>query len=320
MIVRDGAETLADCLASVVPVVDELVVVDTGSTDGTPEIARRFGAIVHRIEWPADFAAARNAYLDLARMPWILSLDCDEWLGQVEPTTFRRWLTTRPAAAYGVTIRNYVHAGRWPRHLAPSELAAGDGGRPWIPSRTVRLFPRIAGVKYAYPVHESLIPSVRARGLRLRSCALPIHHRITPPSREAAAAKLALYEELGLRKVAQYPRYFRGHLELGRIFVERSQPDRAEHALRTCIRLNPFSESAYYYLVLTLLDADRPNDARRALDRGLLRRLDRMYLEGLLHLKTGESGQGASLLRHVLRERPAYVAAQRALEAAGAER
>ncbi len=66
MIVRDEAADLPRCLASVEGVVDEIVVVDTGSTDGTPGIAAAAGARVQRIEWPSDFAAARNVSLAAA--------------------------------------------------------------------------------------------------------------------------------------------------------------------------------------------------------------------------------------------------------------
>lgn len=81
MIVRDEAAGLRRALDSARPWVDRLVVVDTGSRDDTPAIARAAGAEVHAIAWPADFAAARNAALDLARADWHLVLDGDEWLG-----------------------------------------------------------------------------------------------------------------------------------------------------------------------------------------------------------------------------------------------
>jgi len=80
MIVRDEAERLDDCLASVAGFVDELVVVDTGSQDASMEIARRHGATVHQIAWPGDFAPARNQALDRVNGDWVLVLDADEQL------------------------------------------------------------------------------------------------------------------------------------------------------------------------------------------------------------------------------------------------
>jgi tetratricopeptide (TPR) repeat protein len=80
MIVRDEAESLAACLASVRDVVDEMVVVDTGSEDDTVAIARAAGAVVRHLPWPGDFAAARNAALRWVTGDWVLVLDADERL------------------------------------------------------------------------------------------------------------------------------------------------------------------------------------------------------------------------------------------------
>jgi tetratricopeptide (TPR) repeat protein len=80
MIVKDEAELLPRCLASVQAWVDEIVVVDTGSTDRTMAIAREYGAQVYSFQWCHDFAATRNESLKYATGDWILVLDADETL------------------------------------------------------------------------------------------------------------------------------------------------------------------------------------------------------------------------------------------------
>jgi glycosyltransferase involved in cell wall biosynthesis/Tfp pilus assembly protein PilF len=80
MIVRDEEEMLPQCLAAVAPAVDEIVIVDTGSTDSTIEIARSFGARVIEREWTGSFSDARNASFDAATGDWIVYLDADEVL------------------------------------------------------------------------------------------------------------------------------------------------------------------------------------------------------------------------------------------------
>lgn len=80
MIVRDEAQNLPNCLASVQSVVDEMVVLDTGSTDGTPDLAAQLGAKVHHFDWVNDFAIARNEALQYVTGDWILVLDADERL------------------------------------------------------------------------------------------------------------------------------------------------------------------------------------------------------------------------------------------------
>ena len=80
IIVKNEEKNLPRCLASVKNVVDEIVVLDTGSTDRTPEIAQEFGAKVHYFEWCNDFAAARNESLKYVTGDWVLVLDADEYL------------------------------------------------------------------------------------------------------------------------------------------------------------------------------------------------------------------------------------------------
>lgn len=80
MIARNEARCIERCLASVREHVDAMFVLDTGSSDGTPDIARRAGARVESFDWCDDFSAARNASLQLADADWALVLDADEWL------------------------------------------------------------------------------------------------------------------------------------------------------------------------------------------------------------------------------------------------
>lgn len=80
MIVRDEESNLDRCLQAAKPYVDEICVVDSGSTDGTVAIAKKYGARIQEIVWPDDFAEARNISLEMAGGDWILVLDADEVL------------------------------------------------------------------------------------------------------------------------------------------------------------------------------------------------------------------------------------------------
>lgn len=78
MIVKNEENNLRNCLTSVRKFVNEIVIVDTGSTDNTQEIARDFGANVYEFSWSADFSAARNFALSKSTSDWNLILDADE--------------------------------------------------------------------------------------------------------------------------------------------------------------------------------------------------------------------------------------------------
>jgi tetratricopeptide (TPR) repeat protein len=108
MIVRDEEEMLPRCLAAVADAVDELVVVDTGSTDRTVEIARSFGARVLEHEWTGSFAEARNVSFDAATGDWLMYLDADEVLAR-EDAPMLRALTGRTwREAFYLSETNYT--------------------------------------------------------------------------------------------------------------------------------------------------------------------------------------------------------------------
>ncbi|MFM9914847.1 MAG: glycosyltransferase [Rhizobacter sp.] len=137
MIVRNEARCLARCLDSVRAHVDDMLVLDSGSTDGTPDIARSCGARVARFSWVDDFSAARNAALAQVDTPWRLVLDADEWIASGAEAI--AGLRSREPAFLGlVRVDSQVSDERDQLQQAPS----------WLP----RVLPR--GVAYAGRIHE----------------------------------------------------------------------------------------------------------------------------------------------------------------------
>ncbi|MCR4403067.1 MAG: glycosyltransferase [Firmicutes bacterium] len=137
MIVRDEEEFLPGCLDSVKGVADEIVVVDTGSTDRTMQIAREYGARVYQYEWSDDFAAARNESLKHATCGWILVLDADERLGAGAGETLKAVARGgRPKAIYAARIVNSSAPGSETQHYFP------------------RFFPNREGIRYEGLIHE----------------------------------------------------------------------------------------------------------------------------------------------------------------------
>jgi glycosyltransferase involved in cell wall biosynthesis len=313
MIVRNGAATLRDCLESVVHLVDELVVVDTGSGDDSVSIARSYGARVIEIDWPEDFSRARNAYLAAARHPWVLSLDADEVLPPLERRTVNALIAARPTAAFVFTVRNYFLMCRRDWWLAPTEFGGESApGIGWMSSHTVRLFPRRRCVTYQYPVHESLVPALRVAGIRRRRSSIPVHHNGYLQA-EVVSAKTEMYRRLGLAKIAQHPCYFLGYLELGRVFLRDGELEGATRLFERALRLNPFYVKAYYYAALASLRQGRHEHSRRLWARG--RRLfpkhaDLLYLGGLIELEAGNTIQAATHLAAAMQQAPQLAALQ----------
>ena len=110
MIVRDEQSHLPACLESIRGVVDEILIVDTGSSDATVSIARSFGARVHAHPWTGNFAEARNAGLELASGSWILYIDADERLHPISPEVVRARLEAATEVALRVRLRLFAAA------------------------------------------------------------------------------------------------------------------------------------------------------------------------------------------------------------------
>jgi hypothetical protein len=159
LIVRDEAARLPACLASVRPLRAEIVVVDTGSADDTPDIARAAGARVAELPWPGDFAAARNASLALATGRWVLVLDADETLPAASVEAVRKIVAGPADHACSLVQR--------------SSLAAGAGH---VVVRIVRLFPRHPGVRFERPVHEQVNTSLERSGIRIVDTEVVLDH------------------------------------------------------------------------------------------------------------------------------------------------
>jgi len=145
LITRNEAANIGDCLASVLPLAAQIVVVDSGSTDGTVDMACAKGAtVVVTPDWPG-FGAQKNRALDLAEQPWVLSIDADERVTPELARDIRRVLEMGDDAldAYK-TARLSNFCGRWIRHCG------------WWPDHVVRLFRRGSARFSDDAIHESV--------------------------------------------------------------------------------------------------------------------------------------------------------------------
>lgn len=171
LMVRNEAEHLRRCLASLAGAVDTIHVTDTGSTDNTVAVARSFGAEVRSFAWCDDFAAARNASLTGVTADWLLVLDADDAFPSGEALKLRGELAADACAA---TVRYVVS----PTHT---------------PLRTVKLLRHGLGARYEGIIHESpdawLAEQWRA-GWRLQHLPVTLlHHGYTPAAMPGKTAR-----------------------------------------------------------------------------------------------------------------------------------
>jgi glycosyltransferase involved in cell wall biosynthesis len=212
LIARDEERHLPRCLASIAELVDEIVVVDTGSRDGTIDVARSFGAVVVEAEWTDDFAAARNLALGLATGRWILSIDADEWLAPTARDALHA-LLDEPFAAYRVLLRP-----------APGHT----------PYRECRLFRNLPSARFEGRIHERVLPSLA--GLPVGACDLLIEHTGYVGTREAKARRdlplLEAHLASGADDLDQWRRLADAAAASGDLAHARDAYDRAIHLAR----------------------------------------------------------------------------------------
>jgi tetratricopeptide (TPR) repeat protein len=206
MIVRDEAERLERSLSSVAGFVDEMVLLDTGSTDDTVAIAERCGAVVHHLSWPGDFAPARNAALTHVRGDWVLVLDADEVLTEQAREPLRQLM-----ADPDLLLINLL------RH----ELGAAQA--PY--SNVSRLFRRHPAISWSRRYHAMVDDSVAAElarepRWRIADCPVPalLHDGYRPEllasGHKAQRLRAAMEAELAERPGDAYAAAKLGALEI----------------------------------------------------------------------------------------------------------
>lgn len=186
VIVRDEEEHLGSALGSVKDLADEMIVVDTGSTDGTILEARRLGAKVYETSWNNDFSEVRNLALAKATKEWILVLDADEELASTDHDTIRTLVRSEPTAAFSIEQRTYTHSSGIPG-LAPVSIEDpfAKGCPAYFADRQIRLFPNGGAVRYSCEIHESVEESLIEADIPIRESGIVVHHygRLGPSNR-----------------------------------------------------------------------------------------------------------------------------------------
>jgi tetratricopeptide (TPR) repeat protein len=256
MIVKDEATTLAATLDSARPWVDEMVVVDTGSTDATPAVARAGGAQVYEFPWGDDFAAARNASLARATGDWVLVLDADEVL---LPATGQVLKDLDQGHPLGETVATDVLA----INLLRLEL-----GAPQAPYTLItRFFRRLPTVSFYRPYHETVDDSLAAlqaqdqRWQVITLTTVALHHRGYDPAVVAQRGKFERARRTMETYLASHPDDAYLANKLAALYIQSGQTDQALNLLREALvqapSLDPITRyELYYHRALARADSD----------------------------------------------------------------
>ena len=247
MIVRNEEARIAACLASVQDLADEMVVVDTGSSDATVSLARAAGARVEQIDWPGDFAPARNSALTFLNGDWVLVLDADEQL-RPEVIPVLKQLMAEPDALVINLLRYEVGAA-----MAPY-------------SSVSRLFRRHPAIRWSRPYHSMIDDSVQELltsepHWRILDCAEPaILHDGYRPELLAGTDKAERLRQAMEAELKAHPGDPYASAKLGGLLISEGKHDQALPLLRQGLEQTATQDAERYELLVHLALALSPND------------------------------------------------------------
>ena len=217
MITKNEEFFLEQCLNSVKDLVDEIIIVDTGSTDKTKEIARKFTDNVFDFEWCDDFSVARNESLKHATSDWILVLDADEIIIRTDHQKIKDIISKsavydKATVAYELPQLHYTN--NFMNHPDFVEIEDENFKGFYVVS-IVRLFKRSKNIFYDYCVHETIKPSLKKQQGKIMELLVPIHHYQELKGVGDVEEKQETYFKLSLKNIKNYPYYAKSYNDVG---------------------------------------------------------------------------------------------------------
>ncbi|MFB5679272.1 glycosyltransferase [Paenibacillus terreus] len=218
MIVKNEEEYLPKCLSSVMRIVDEIIIVDTGSTDNTVSIAEAFGAKVIHMPWQDSFSAARNRGFEEATGDWILWLDADEEMDVEEADRLKELLTRDAIREQNIEVIQFYFI----NHLETGETSHASL------DRMVRNRPQY---RFEGRIHEQILPSVlwANPAMKVGQVDIHIHHYGNLAKNILRQDKIRRNISLLLQSLRENPDYRQNHYYLG---IELYRMNDLENALK----------------------------------------------------------------------------------------
>ncbi|MHB8578574.1 MAG: glycosyltransferase [Ignavibacteriaceae bacterium] len=249
MIVKNEEKYLADCLASVQDIVDEIVLVDTGSTDKTIDIAKEYDAKIFNFNWVNDFSAARNYALDKSSGDWVLYLDADERLSPDSKAELRSLTKEIKKEAYYCIVDNIDEIGHRAALMAYP-----------------RLFPNKNELRFEGAIHEQIEPALLKNHYQIKNAKIKIIH--LGYNVEKAEMDLKAKRNLEIL-MAEYHRTKSSYyaFQLGQTYGLLNKPEEAVFYFKECLKdtnLNKdFISTAYRYIAV---DSAKKRDYKKAIE------------------------------------------------------
>lgn len=239
LIVKNEEENIEHCLGHLRSVVDEQIVVDTGSTDRTVEIAEQMGSKVFHFDWVDDFSAARNYAIGKAKGDWIIFLDCDEYFSEDSVPKLKRYMKTwgKDKNADGIMCHMF-------------NIDKNNNPIGIVNNISPRIFKKKKYLRYKNRIHESLHNLRRSKGkLTIGDAgnAIVIYH--TGYDKEVVAEKNKIVRNIHMIKfsIEENPGDSKMYYYLSNEYFRLGRCEDALESARKALRYKKTNDEKTYY-------------------------------------------------------------------------
>lgn len=325
MIVKNEEKLIGNCLSSVKEIADEIVVVDTGSTDRTVKIAERFGARILYHKWDGNYGRAQNVFVKAATGDWILALDGDEAIAQQDLNKIKKLIRRRAYIGYRLTIRNYTNdydlMWNWypndQTYPAEEKFSRCPG---WMRTYRIRLFRKLPGVAFNErdSAHASPIESLRKLEGKIedRDDVVIHHFQYLKGKNLFIASKQDLRLANEIQHVKKYPREHYPYLNVAKTLFATNKDDEAIKYLAKVVKLNPAFYEAYQLWGMIELENGRLASAEEKLRKAIEinpKSADVWAILGMSLIENEKHIEGIKALKKALRIHPTHLLAHNSL-------
>ncbi|MEK6868209.1 MAG: tetratricopeptide repeat protein, partial [Nanoarchaeota archaeon] len=241
---------------SVQGLVDEIIIVDTGSDDGTIAIAQQFTDKIFHFQWSNDFSAARNFALEHASCDWILVLDADELIDKEDHPRIKELVAQEKSAAYFLHQKEYTNnttlTGFYYSDATNKKKADNYLGYVLV-ENAIRLFKNTKNIRFSWRIHESVQPFLEKQGLVPSDSGVFIHHYKQEKGEQAQHEKMLRYLAIEEEQIRETPDNPKPYYEVGLIYHALGKYQDAITAFERVIALQPNERRAYHKLGRSLV-------------------------------------------------------------------
>ena len=319
MIVKNEEKFLQQCLDSINNLVDEIIIVDTGSSDKTKEIAKKNKkAKMFDFTWNNNFADARNFSISKATKDWILWIDADETIAEKDHVFIKQVVVEEKFPVVVLEQRHYTNNTKNPQYKEVDERYTEEakGFSGYYPTLITRLFKNNFGLAFEGAVHETIDKSMQKKGLKFLRTDIPIHHYQALKGETVTKEKSEKYAKLLQEKEKADPKDIKTIHDLAITHLQKSDYTAAFSYFKKIYELD--SELLESYLGMGLIWAKRGEYQRAikfflmAMDKKTTRTIELsipianvreniLYNLALCFLKTRERAKAVQIFKDMLR-------------------